>query len=694
MEKTCIQYIKEAAKKLTDSKLQELGAAKAQEIFNGVMRTVGLETLEEVYLFVALFDLTCKGETSDMDDLSSYFECSSLDLMEYVPALKSLESKGILVRRGKIESNILKQDYAVNDKVMSAVIENKPVSICMVRVDEVKIDKYELCKCIAEKTKKPNVLTKELVLYAEKIENDNLKLPFVQNLQKDVSDILDRILFYNVCYDNYENNGTNCKKIPDLMRCIYSNISQHMSAQKNVMKEQQQLIRLGLVEIVEDKGYCLRLTDAGKDLFYGDDYQAFCQPFSCSDKYVFIEKVNGFFSEQANYNSNDSNCFPVVKRVMQQIEESNSHILEVEQIRHLIPDDLERLLFYRIGSDIIGETTTSLSKGIGTIYPRKMRRKALNEFRDGHNRLQTLGLVSLEITPSLSSEKTKLTMTDEGKQILFGEDAELYINSASDRQLLTCDKIVEKRLFFTDSLNEQLSLLRNSLDETFYRDLCSRLEGNHLPKGICVLLYGEPGTGKTESVMQIAKATGRDIMHVDISETKNYLLGESEKRIKKVFTDYRHLCECHKEKPILLFNEADAVFSKRKDSASQTVNAMQNIILEEMEKLDGILVATTNLADNLDGAFERRFLFKIRFDKPTVEAKVNIWKNKLPALSQNDAQMLAASYEFSGGQIDNIVRKVMMQEIVKGERPTLDGLKVLCNEEIISPKVGKRIGFH
>ena len=288
-------------------------------------------------------------------------------------------------------------------------------------------------------------------------------------------------------------------------------------------------------------------------------------------------------------------------------------------------------------------------------------------------------------------------MTDEGKRTLLGDDAELYINKVSDKQLLSCDKIVEKPLFFSDALTEQLSLLRNSLDESYYKGLCARLEEKNLPKGICVLLYGEPGTGKTESVMQIAKATGRDIIHVDISATKTCWFGESEKLIKKVFTDYRRLCEKCKVKPILLFNEADAVFSKRKDvnsgNVAQTENAIQNIILEEMENLDGILIATTNLADNLDGAFERRFLFKIRYDKPTIEAKTNIWRNKLPVLSEEDAKTLAASYEFSGGQIDNIVRKAMMQEIVKGEKPTLYSLKAMCNEEKISKKSHNRIGF-
>lgn len=252
-------------------------------------------------------------------------------------------------------------------------------------------------------------------------------------------------------------------------------------------------------------------------------------------------------------------------------------------------------------------------------------------------------------------------------------------------------------MFFSGELKEQLSLLSNSLNEEHYKNLCERLEENQLPKGIAALFYGEPGTGKTESVMQIARATGRDIMHVDISATKTCWFGESEKLIKKVFTDYRRLCKKSVIKPILLFNEADAVFSKRKDvgsgSVAQTENAIQNIILEEMEQLGGILIATTNLADNLDHAFERRFLFKIRFDKPTIEAKTNIWMNKLPSLSKDDAHTLASNYDFSGGQIENITRKVLMQEIINDIKPSINGLITICNEEKMSKNNTRRIGF-
>ena len=173
--------------------------------------------------------------------------------------------------------------------------------------------------------------------------------------------------------------------------------------------------------------------------------------------------------------------------------------------------------------------------------------------------------------------------------------------------------------------------------------------------------------------------------------------GESEKIVKDIFTRYKRLCRRSPIKPILLFNEADAIFSKRKavgsgGSIDQTENTIQNIILEEMEKLEGILIATTNLADNLDRAFERRFLFKIRFEKPSVEVKRSIWLDKLPGLSPDDAARLASEYDFSGGEIDNVVRKATMMEVLDGTPPSIETIAGLCGEE----KIGKertRIGF-
>lgn len=157
------------------------------------------------------------------------------------------------------------------------------------------------------------------------------------------------------------------------------------------------------------------------------------------------------------------------------------------------------------------------------------------------------------------------------------------------------------------------------------------------------------------------------------------------------------MCEKEERKPILLFNEADALFSKRRDTNSgncaQTENALQNILLEEMENLDGILIATTNLSTNFDSAFERRFLFKVNFGKPDTAAKKAIWHNKLSWLSEEDAVKLAEKYDLSGGEIDNIVRKTLMEEVLHGQRPTLATLESWCKGEKLNQKTCGTIGF-
>lgn len=695
MAKTRIQYIKEAAKKLMDSKLQRLGTAKAQEIFRGVMQSVGLETMEEVYLFVAQFDLTCRDQMSNMDDLSSYFECSSLDMLEYIPALKSLERKGLLVRRSKREDNIFKQDFTVSDAVMAAIIDNRPVTIGKVDVSDMQTDKYEFCNSIAEIAEDEDVVTDDLVLFTEKQEQSCAQLTFVKKIKKDVPDILDRILFYAMCDDNMETDGERNSNISSTTKDIFSNISQRILAKKAIMKEEHTLMRLGLIEIADEDE--MTLTDEGKEYFYEDDIQAFRKPLKCNDMYAFMEKVNDYFHDRNNYNSDNGGCTPKLIKTLHKMEDANKHLPVVQKLSRLIPSELDRVLLYSTGRDMIEDESTSLSYEISLLYPLRQRRTTMTEFKNNEHSLQKKGLVDIEKTSAMYGDSTIIVLTDKGKETLLGEDADMFKNEVSDKQLLACDKIAEKRLYFSGEMEQQLSLLHSSLKEENYKKLCARLEENHLPKGIAVLLYGEPGTGKTESVMQMAKATGRAIMHVDISATKTCWFGESEKLIKKVFTDYRRLCEKSKLKPILLFNEADAVFSKRKDvssgSVAQTENAIQNIILEEMENLDGILIATTNLADNLDRAFERRFLFKIRFDKPTIEAKANIWLSKLPSLSTEEAHTLASNYDFSGGQIDNITRKALMQEVIKGVKPSVSDLMTMCGEEKLSKNSTRHIGF-
>ena len=236
------------------------------------------------------------------------------------------------------------------------------------------------------------------------------------------------------------------------------------------------------------------------------------------------------------------------------------------------------------------------------------------------------------------------------------------------------------------------------LSEKSFDGIRERMKEKGLRSGFTCLFYGSPGTGKTETVYQIARESGRDLFIVDVSQIKSCWVGESEKNIKEVFNKYRQRVEKGGKVPILLFNEADAIFGIRQQGAENAVdkmeNSIQNIILQEMEDLDGILIATTNLTENLDSAFERRFLYKIRFSNPSAGVKKRIWKSMIPELTDVESATLAEQFDLSGGQIENVSRKKTIQAILSGEEPTLDELIAYCKEEVITPgKDSRRIGF-
>jgi SpoVK/Ycf46/Vps4 family AAA+-type ATPase len=123
-------------------------------------------------------------------------------------------------------------------------------------------------------------------------------------------------------------------------------------------------------------------------------------------------------------------------------------------------------------------------------------------------------------------------------------------------------------------------------------------------------------------------------------------------------------------------------------------NSIQNIILQEMETLEGILIATTNLAQNMDKAFERRFLYKIKFNKPTLEARMQIWHSMLPELKESDIRALAEKYDFSGGQIENIARHYAIDSILHSDSAaSLEKLMEHCDSERLEQKESHKIGF-
>jgi broad-specificity NMP kinase len=375
-------------------------------------------------------------------------------------------------------------------------------------------------------------------------------------------------------------------------------------------------------------------------------------------------------------------------------------------VEHEVPL-IERWILYGVMTALCkdGESSVSLEGVINCYYKAdssfdlSSKHKFYRDMID--NKYLLFKKEYLKFTVKGNFADAEIGLTWKGKELLLGEDAVLYSDSFNEKDIIKYKDIFKKKLFYSEKNDKEISKLTLALQEKSLKSIQSRLKKDGLPIGINILLYGLPGTGKTESVLQIAKATGRDVIHIDNSELRSCWYGDSEKIVKKVFSRYTEICETYKELgkkvPILLFNEADAILSKRVDvgasSTAKVENNIQNILLEEMENMKGIMIATTNLLDNLDSAFERRFLFKIKFDNPSFDAKKSIWSDKLPWMNETDVNTLAKEYDFSGGQIDNISRKIAITEIIDGNKPNFNEIKEMCNNEKCMGYVSGRIGF-
>ena len=322
--------------------------------------------------------------------------------------------------------------------------------------------------------------------------------------------------------------------------------------------------------------------------------------------------------------------------------------------------------------------------------------RARTELRNGEHELQIKKIVEHLCVDGLA-DVTRYKLTENAKRMLLGE---MNVNEGEEKlaNVLDSGKLSQKQLFFPIDIQRQVEELSCFLQPDNYRKIQERMKEKGFRNGFACLFYGSPGTGKTETVYQLARKTGRNIMVVDVPQLKSMWVGQSEKNVKALFDRYREQVKRAKLTPILLFNEADAIIGKRKNGAVNAVdkmeNSLQNIILQEMEQLDGIMIATTNLQQNLDKAFERRFLYKIKFDKPTEEARAHIWHSMIPDLSEFDIHTLASKYDFSGGQIENIARHYAIDNILHGQKEDVLSMLIRhCDNERLDNNSQRKIGF-
>ncbi|MDR2150566.1 MAG: AAA family ATPase [Spirochaetaceae bacterium] len=392
--------------------------------------------------------------------------------------------------------------------------------------------------------------------------------------------------------------------------------------------------------------------------------------------------------------------FEALRSELDCLVKNNMHLLFCQKLKNFnLSANDELLLLYFCHLFINNDDDTIDCHDIGNIFEHKtLFRQIKRDFGNGTHELILQDFIE-NVNNDGFGDRESFKLTDKTKNDLLAELDITQQHKSNKKDLLLSKTIPVKKMFYNEKEAEKIKHLTDLLQKNSFAAVQERLLENGLRTGFVCLFSGPPGTGKTETVLQIARETGRDIMQVDIASVKSMWFGESEKQIKDIFDRYRNCVANAEIAPILLFNEADAIISRRKElsegnrAVDQTENAMQNIILEEFEKLNGILIATSNLTKNMDKAFERRFLYKIEFGKPDKTIRQSLWQAMLPVLSESEAAQLASRYNFSGGQIENISRKRIVDSVISGMDPSFDRLLSFCQDELIGTDTRSPMGF-
>lgn len=262
-----------------------------------------------------------------------------------------------------------------------------------------------------------------------------------------------------------------------------------------------------------------------------------------------------------------------------------------------------------------------------------------------------------------------------GKLVLSQEYVELFTSGKISRPHFSSSfpaRLIQTELEWNDLVlaDEVMHQVRELEQWLLHSDVLMKEWGmrSRFKKGYRVLFHGPPGTGKTLTANLLGNYTNRDVYKIDLSMVVSKYIGETEKNLENLFA------RAESKNWILFFDEADALFGKRtgvRDAHDKYANQEVSYLLQRMEDFDGLIILASNMKNNIDDAFIRRFNAIIRFNLPSEDDRALIWKKSFPQhigfSNDVDVPEQVKKYELSGGNIINIVQYSCLKALEKNK---------------------------